>query len=141
MSWWAGYVAATFIWFGMVLAISFIEAPLKFRAPGVTLVIGLGIGQLVFRALNIVEVLLAVLVIAGMLGGSPRPAVVCSVVAVAALAVQLALIRPRLRRRTAEVLAGTGAARSHAHVGYVVLELVKASALIAAGVLLLAARP
>jgi len=28
-------VAATFVWLGMVLAISFLEAPLKFRAPGV----------------------------------------------------------------------------------------------------------
>ncbi len=52
-------VAATFVWLGMVLAISFIEAPLKFRAPGVTLQIGLGIGRLVFRALNGVELLLA----------------------------------------------------------------------------------
>ena len=30
--------AATFVWLGMVLAISFLEAPLKFRAPGVTTV-------------------------------------------------------------------------------------------------------
>jgi hypothetical protein len=27
-------VAVTFTWLGMVLAISFLEAPLKFRAPG-----------------------------------------------------------------------------------------------------------
>lgn len=27
--------AATFVWLGMVLAISFLEAPLKFRAPDV----------------------------------------------------------------------------------------------------------
>ena len=52
-------VAATFVWLGMVLAISFLEAPLKFRAPGVTLQIGLGIGRLVFRALNGCEVVLA----------------------------------------------------------------------------------
>ena len=32
-----------FVWLGMVLAISFLEAPIKFRAPGVTLQIGLGI--------------------------------------------------------------------------------------------------
>ena len=44
--------AAIFVWLGMVLAISFLEAPLKFRAPGVTLQLGLGIGRLVFRALN-----------------------------------------------------------------------------------------
>ena len=30
-------VALTFVWLGMVLAISFLEAPLKFRAPDVTL--------------------------------------------------------------------------------------------------------
>jgi len=27
--------AVTFVWLGMVLAISFLETPLKFRAPGV----------------------------------------------------------------------------------------------------------
>jgi len=51
-------VAAVFVWLGMVLAISFLEAPLKFRAPGVTIQLGLGIGRLVFRALNICEVVL-----------------------------------------------------------------------------------
>ena len=35
-------IAAIFVWLGMVVAISFIEAPLKFRAPGVSLQIGLG---------------------------------------------------------------------------------------------------
>lgn len=45
-------VAVAFVWLGMVVAISFLEAPLKFRAAGVTLQIGLGIGRLVFRALN-----------------------------------------------------------------------------------------
>src|SRR3954468_14942301 len=54
----------TFVWLGMVLAISFVEAPLKFRAPGVTLQIGLGIGRLVFRVLNGCELALAVVVAA-----------------------------------------------------------------------------
>ena len=31
---WSVAVAAVFVWLGMVLAISFLEAPLKFRAPG-----------------------------------------------------------------------------------------------------------
>ena len=39
-------VAVVFVWLGMVMAISFIETPLKFRAPGVTLQIGLGIATL-----------------------------------------------------------------------------------------------
>ena len=31
-------VAGVFVWLGMVLAISFLEAPLKFRAPNVTVI-------------------------------------------------------------------------------------------------------
>ena len=38
-------VAGIFVWLGMVLATSFMEAPLKFRAPGVTLQVGLAIGR------------------------------------------------------------------------------------------------
>lgn len=55
-------IASLFIWIGFVCAISFMEAWLKFRAPGVTLAIGLGIGKLVFAALNRVEWALAVIV-------------------------------------------------------------------------------
>lgn len=44
--------AVAFVWLGMVLAVSFLETPLKFRAPGITVPLGLGIGRLVFRALT-----------------------------------------------------------------------------------------
>lgn len=47
----------TFLWIGFVCAISFMEAWLKFRAPGITLSLGLGIGRLVFNALNKVELI------------------------------------------------------------------------------------
>lgn len=51
-----GIIAAlSFIWSGMIIAISFLEAWLKFRAPGITLSLGLGIGRLVFSVLNAVE--------------------------------------------------------------------------------------
>lgn len=136
-------VAALFTWFGMVVAISFIEAPLKFRAPGVTLQIGLGIGRLVFRALNTAEVLLAVLIIvAALLGSLPLGANAAIAVAVAALLVQMLAVRPLLTRRSDAVLAQTGpgrSKRSRAHYGYVGLELVKLIALIVGGVVLLAA--
>jgi hypothetical protein len=130
-------VAATFVWLGMVLAISFMEAPLRFRAPGVTVEIGLGIGRLVFRALNAAEVLLGVVVVAAMVGGYPSAALGSSVVALAALTAQLIGVRPLLRRRTAGVPRGAAGRRSHAHLAYVVLETVKAAALLMAGVFLL----
>ncbi|MEU9647457.1 hypothetical protein AB0E00_00840 [Streptomyces sp. NPDC048110] len=124
--------AGTFLWLGMVLAISFLEAPLKFRAPGVTIPIGLGIGRRVFRALNLAEAVLAVVVIAAVATGSPSAGVVTpTAVAVAALVIQLGVVRPRLNRRSDAVLAGEDPAehRSRAHLYYVALEIVKVVAL------------
>lgn len=131
--------AATFVWLGMVLAISFLEAPLKFRAPGVTLPLGLGIGRLVFRALNACEAMLALVVIAGLLVGRAGAGVaVAAGVAVVMLAVQVLLVRPALTRRSDQVLAGAEGPRSHAHLVYVGLEVAKVVALIVTGVLLFA---
>lgn len=98
--------AVTFLWLGMVLAISFLEAPLKFRAPGVTIPVGLGIGRIVFRALNLTEAVLAVVALVATAVGSPSAAIV-TLLAVAAvvLAGQLLVVRPRLNRRSDAVLA------------------------------------
>jgi len=130
--------AFIFVWLGMVLAISFLEAPLKFRAPGVTLQVGLGIGRMVFRALNSVEVLIAV-GIAVVLGLShPHTGVIVAfAITVGALIAQLVGVRPRLTRRSDAVLAGENAPRSRAHYAYVALEAVKVVALIVCGILLL----
>ncbi|MEU8386080.1 hypothetical protein [Streptosporangium sp. NPDC048865] len=137
--------AVTFVWLGMVLAISFLEAPLRFRAPGVTTTIGLGIGRLVFRALNTVEAVLAaallsVLVIetAVLSGLPPAGAVTPVAIAIVALIAQLAVVRPRLARRSDHVLAGQDAPRSKGHHAYVALEIVKVVALLVAGIMLLA---
>lgn len=130
--------AAAFTWLGMVLAISFMEAPLKFRAPGITLRLGLGIGRLVFRALNGAEVvLLLVIAIALVVGPRPAPVVWAAVAAAVVLLAQLLGVRPVLTKRSDRVLAGENAPRSGAHYVYVGLEVVKVAALIVLGVLAL----
>ncbi len=140
--WLALAVAAIFLWLGMVLAISFLEAPLKFRAPGVTIQIGPGIGRLVFRALNICEVALAAVALVGVvLGGPPLSVSVALGVAVAALGAQVVGVRPALTRRSDAVLADAAVAesgRSHAHLVYVGFEAAKVVALVVSGILLLA---
>lgn len=119
------------LWLGMVLAISFLEAPLKFRAPGVTLALGLGIGRLVFRALNIVELALALVLVASALVVTPSGATWLWLgMAVVVLVVQVAAVRPPLSRRSDRVLTGEDLPRSHAHYWYVGLEVVKVIALI-----------
>lgn len=139
--WTAVAVAAVFVWLGMVLAISFLEAPLKFRAPGVTIPLGLGIGRLVFRALNSCEGVLATVVVVALVIGTPGTGLIAAVlVAIGSLLIQVIGVRPALTRRSDAVLADASRAeirRSHAHYVYVVFEFVKVAALIVSGVLLL----
>jgi len=131
--------AATLIWLGMVLAISFLEAPLKFRAKGLELPVGLAIGRIVFRALNIAEVIWAVVIaICLTIAGPSGPVLVLAAVTAVLLAVQLLVVRPRLNRRSARVLAGQDAPRSRAHHAYIGLEALKLAALVALGATLLA---
>ncbi|WP_435130736.1 hypothetical protein [Actinacidiphila sp. bgisy144] len=128
--------ALTFTWCGMVLGISFLEAPLKFRAPGVTVPVGLGIGRIVFRVLNRIEAVLAAGVVAAVAvaaGGPPVAVAVPTAVAAAMMAAQLLAIRPGLNRRSDRVLAGEELPRSRAHHVYVATESVKVLALLALG--------
>jgi hypothetical protein len=136
---WSVVVAAVFVWLGMVLAISFLEAPLKFRAPGVTLPVGLGIGRLVFRALNVCELVLAALIV-GLFAFYPPPVRVdiAAAVAIVALLAQVLMVRPVLARRSDAVLAGGDQPRSRAHYVYIAFEAIKVIALLMTGILLLA---
>lgn len=134
----AAAAAIVWTWLGMVLAISFLEAPLKFRAPGVDLRTGLAIGRLVFRALNSVEAVLAVALGVLLLVSRPAPVVIAAGgVAVVVLVGQLLGVRPALTRRSDRVLAGEDGPRSRAHLWYVGLEVVKVAALVVTGVTLL----
>ena len=131
--------AATLIWLGMVLAISFLEAPLKFRAEGLELRVGLAIGRIVFRALNIAEVAWAVVIAVCLIVAGPSgPVLSLAAVTAVLLAVQLLVVRPRLTRCSARVLAGQDAPRSRAHHAYIGLEALKLAALVALGAALLA---
>lgn len=132
-------IAAVFTWLGMVLAISFLEAPLKFRAPGVTVPLGVGIGRLVFRALNIAEALLWLVVIAAL--ALEAAATAPQIIVVVALGVDLGLgallLRPLMDRGVRTRGSAEHAPRTVLHLGYIALEVVKVGLLIALGVILL----
>lgn len=131
--------AICFVWSGMVLAISFLEAPLKFRAPGITLPLGLGIGRIVFRALNTVEVLLgAATLLLAVLAGGWQGGYGYLVIAALMLVAQLGVILPKLHKRSDAVLAGNvSEQRSQVHWVYVGADAVKVFALLLAGISLL----
>lgn len=117
-------------WLGMVVAISFVEAPLEFRAPGVTLAIGLGIGRKVFAALNVIEVVLAVVLSIAWLYADVDGWLLLVLVSTI-LVVQVVVVRPPLTKRSNRVLAGEDVPRSKTHLIYIALEVAKVLLLIA----------
>lgn len=111
------------VWVGLILGISFIEAPLKFQAPGITIPLGLGIGRLVFAAMNMVEIVLFL----GLLAGSIKRGVDKTWWAIVGLIglwllIKTVAIRPGLSQRTDQVLAGNSEGGSLWHYAYIGVE-------------------
>ena len=132
-------VAIPVLWIGMLVAISFLEAPLKFQAPGITIPLGLGIGRLVFAALNVAEglALLALTILSFwpvvMRIGGARLAVWFGLLAV--YAIKMVFVRPPLNARTDLVLAGAEPGQSVWHYVYIACDGATLILLILAAVL------
>jgi hypothetical protein len=126
----------------MVLAISFLEAPLKFRAPGITVPLGVGIGRLVFRALNMVEAVLAIVLIASVLADASDVRAITVVLMILLAAVLVAgagVLRPRMDRRVLSGQTSESMPRNNLHLGYIALECVKVVLLLVLGITTLSA--
>jgi len=123
----------------MLGAISFLEAPLKFRAPNITRELALGIGKLVFRALNRVELVLAAVMLICMIATrlSTRNIQLLFGATAAILIVQTVWLLPSLSTRATAVIAGEEVPNSRLHLVFVVCETVKILLLAVVGVMLL----
>ena len=118
------------VWLGMIIGISFLEAPLKFMVPGITFEIGLRIGREVFNVFNKIEcamaIALAILIV--IVRQRDRRLISLGVVWFA-LALQTFLLLPILNDRAELILQGQTPASSPAHPLYVLLEILKAAAI------------
>ncbi|MDO5663514.1 MAG: hypothetical protein Q4G40_12525 [Brachybacterium sp.] len=114
------------LWMGLIIGLSFIEAPLKFQAPGITTPLGLGIGRLVFTALSIAgALLLAAIVLTGLARPRENRAGWLLIAGIAAVtAVQSLVIRPPLNARSDVIIAGGDPGESWLHYGYIAAEAV-----------------
>ncbi len=125
-------LSAVFLWIGFVGAISFMEAWLKFRAPGVTLPLGLGIGRLVFGALNKVEWVLALIILANFLVVGDRATLFKTLVfliPVVILVLQSFWFLPALDTRAELHITGAEVPHSTLHYYYVGMEMIKITCL------------
>lgn len=127
--------ALAFIWLGYVAGISFLEAPLKFQAPGITLSLGLGIGRIVFATLNKVEWVLAVGIFGlAFLQSSTVPLRRLIVALVAILICQTVWLLPYLDARAETIIAGGTPPASSLHWLYIALEAAKLPLLFIIGI-------
>jgi hypothetical protein len=129
-------IACTFLWLGFVLAISFMEAWLKFEAPNITIPLGLGIGRLVFTALNLVELTFVVLILGGIIlskSFSQHKQHLLFYLAAVIVILQTVWMLPALDARATDVIAGKEVGTSMLHLYYIVIEFVKVTCLFVFG--------
>lgn len=119
---------AVFLWLGFVGAISFMESWLKFQAPGITLPVALGIGRLVFGALNKVEWAFAIVVLAHFIIYKHRVLnreLLWIGIPVLMLLLQTIWLLPAMGFRTDMQILGGAVGPSYLHFYYVGMEMVK----------------
>ncbi|MEZ0388315.1 MAG: hypothetical protein ACAI34_14675 [Verrucomicrobium sp.] len=123
----------TLLWLGFVCAISFLEAPLKFKAPGIELKHALSIGHVVFHALNRVELICCAfswfLILRLKVVRTQGSLLLLSIIT-AVLATQVYYLMPALDLRTASVLSGNIIDPTWHHKAYIGLEFLKAALLL-----------
>ncbi|WP_338566999.1 hypothetical protein [Microbacterium paraoxydans] len=118
---------------GAIIAISFLEAPLKFLAPGITIPLGLGIGRLVFTALNVLAgAVLLVLTAVSVRARAGRSSALLLGGLWLVFLVEVIVIRPILNRRSDLVIAGQEAPGTDgAHYAYIVADVTMVVLLVA----------
>lgn len=132
------YIVATiFLWIGFVSAISFMEAWLKFRASGITLPLGLGIGRLVFNALNKVEWTLAIFVLLNLIFKKAdliELKQLAFFLPLLILLLQTFWLLPILDQRAEMYIQGQSVPKSNLHFVYIVFEIIKVTDLFVYGI-------
>lgn len=127
----------TFLWVGFVCAISFMEAWIKFQAPGITVALGLGIGRLVFNSLNKVEWVFAFAIIINLIISKSIFSTLKNAfffIPLILLIVQSIWLLPALDARAEMHIEGEIIPPSNLHFYYVGMEIIKVACLFIFGI-------
>jgi hypothetical protein len=121
-------IALIYLWVGFVSSISFMEAWLKFRAPGMSLSIGLSVGKIVFSALNRMEWIFSVLIISVLFLQGYNLSNYNNLLLflpIFILALQTFWLLPGLNIRAELIMQGKKPLPSFLHLYFIVLEILK----------------
>ena len=128
------FIIITILWSGMIAGISFLEAPVKFTAPSLTLPIGLDVGRHVFGAFNKVEIVFGtILMLLIFMKKSPLLLKLPCFLAVILLILETFWLLPVLDKRALIIIAGQSPEGASPHTWYIVFEAIKLISLLIAG--------
>ena len=127
-------VPVCFIWFGLVVGISFLEAPAKFTSEMITREAALDLGVIVFGYLNKVEIILMVMAFIFCMVNSVSKNIWLGISAVGViLMLQTLWLIPVLAERAESIIAGRHLDPSYHHTVYVAFEIIKLTMLLIVG--------
>ena len=122
-------------WLGFFMAISFMEAPLKFTAPGLSMAEGLQIGKIIFKVLNRCEwTFLVILLITCLFRKTSRSGFYLITAVSTILALETMWLLPVLDHHADEIIQGGLVTDHNAHWLYIILELIKVPVLLLIGI-------
>jgi len=116
------------VWLGMVFGLSFLEAPLKFQAPGITTKLGLGIGRLVFSYSQKIQCLYFLLLIIYAFKNYFQFQYFLKILILLLtfiMTIQTFYLLPALDERASQILNDIQVPSSKLHLYFVVLEIFK----------------
>lgn len=128
-------------WFGVVLGISFLEAPVKFHTPSLTREVALDVGRTVFQALNYFEWVMAFVLGTFIIRTNKlssnypqkRTITILYTFICLILFMQSFWLLPELKSRAGLIISGGEPAKNYLHLTYILMEIGKLSLLLVMG--------
>lgn len=127
-------VIIVIFWLGFFMAISFMEAPLKFTAPGLRMVTAVAIGQIVFHALNKCELFFLLMLIGTFcIKRSVNDGWQAVVLIAAIIFAETTWLLPSLNESAVRFMAGKPPGREYLHWLFILQETIKIPILLGIG--------
>jgi hypothetical protein len=121
-------------WLGFFMAISFMEAPLKFTASGLSMAEGLRIGKIIFGSLNICEwSFLVIIMITCIVKKTTRNGFYLIAAVSVIMAAETAWLLPALDNNTNLIIQGFPVTTHYTHWIYILFEIIKVPVLLLIG--------
>ena len=121
-------------WLGFFMSISFMEAPLKFTAPNLSIAEGVQIGKIIFGVLNKCEWVFLLIILASFFfkNTSKRGAYLIIIVSTI-LIIETVWLLPLLNTMANKVISGQAVSSAWLHRAYILLEIIKIPVLLLIG--------